>query len=307
MQSVSKFLQTLSGQVIVASICLSILIFMIYITAKYIVENKKHFSLFFTKKDKENNKQTPQQTRNAYGGEVAVLTNGRLPNLSLDHHYYEPFSEDFFVHQIQNHRFFSAVQYKYVDVDYGFEFEIYSLLLSHKIKNESEELIEFKKLIATRFLSDCIFKFLRDTMQKYVKDVLNEYYDKRRNGEIYASNSSVMCGVIENIMHFTKTVTHLASQTTFKYKNKTIEGIPPDFVKYFCRVISKDINALSSTLSNIIYGTTSPWYIKINEILDFLELVIVYIKESVDSTLVVLNGQLQKFVDEILKEDDDFI
>ena len=46
-------------------------------------------------------------------------------------------------------------------------------------------------------------------------------------------------------------------------------------------------------------------YGKINEILDFLELVIVYIKESVDSTLVVLNGQLQKFVDDILKENDD--
>ena len=303
MQSVSNFFQTLTGQVIAVSLCLFLVVFMIYITAKYIVENNKHFSLFFNKvKNKEKNKQA-QQTKNI-PGELAISNKGLdQPNSP---HYYEPFSEDFFVQQIQNHRFFSAVQYKYVDVDYGFEFEIYGLLLSHKIKNESEDLIEFKKLIATRFLSDCIFKFLRDTMQKYVKDVLNEYYEKRRNGELYTSNSTVMCGVIENIMHFTKTVTHLASQTTFKYKNKTIEGIPPDFVKYFCRVISKDINTLSSTFSNIIYGTSSPWYIKINEILDFLELVIVYIKESVDSTLVVLNGQLQKFVDDILKEDNDY-
>lgn len=301
MQSVSKFFQTPTGQVIVVCLCLFLVAFMIYITARFIVENNKHFSLFFNK-NKEKNKQT-QQTKNI-PGELAISNKGLdQPNSP---HYYEPFSEDFFVQQIQNHRFFSAVQYKYVDVDYGFEFEIYGLLLSHKIKNESEDLIEFKKLIATRFLSDCIFKFLRDTMQKYVKDVLNEYYEKRRNGELYTSNSTVMCGVIENIMHFTKTVTHLASQTTFKYKNKTIEGIPPDFVKYFCRVISKDINTLSSTFSNIIYGTSSPWYIKINEILDFLELVIVYIKESVDSTLVVLNGQLQKFVDDILKEDNDY-
>lgn len=302
MQSVSAFLQTLSGQVIVVSVCLFFVILMLYITLRYIVKNDKHFSIFFSKKNKEKNKLITKQTKNN-PGELAIVTNERpaQPNP----HYYEPFSEDFFVQQIQNHRFFSAVQYKYVDVDYGFEFEIYGLLLSHKIKNESEDLVEFKKLIATRFLSDCIFKFLRDTMQKYVKDVLSEYYEKRRNGELYASNSSVMCGVIENIMHFTKTVTHLASQTTFKYKNKTIEGIPPDFVKYFCRVISKDINILSSTFSNIIYGTSSPWYIKINEILDFLELVIVYIKESVDSTLVVLNGQLQKFVDDILKENDD--
>lgn len=301
MQSVSFFFQTLSGQVIVVSVCLFFVILMLYITLRYIVKNGKHFSIFFNKKNKEKNKLITKRTNNP--GELAIVTNERpaQPNPR----YYEPFSEDFFVQQIQNHRFFSAVQYKYVDVDYGFEFEIYGLLLSHKIKNESEDLVEFKKLIATRFLSDCIFKFLRDTMQKYVKDVLAEYYEKRRNGELYTSNSSVMCGVIENIMHFTKTVTHLASQTTFKYKNKTIEGIPPDFVKYFCRVISKDINVLSSTFSNIIYGTSSPWYIKINEILDFLELVIVYIKESVDSTLVVLNGQLQKFVDDILKENDD--
>lgn len=303
MQSVSAFLQTLSGQVIVVSVCLFFVVLMLYITARYIVKNDKHFSISFSKKNKEKNKPATQRTKNN-PGELVIVPNER-PN-QPNPHYYEPFSEDFFVQQIQNHRFFSAVQYKYVDVDYGFEFEIYGLLLSHKIKNESEDLVEFKKLIATRFLSDCIFKFLRDTMQKYVKDVLAEYYEKRRNGEIYASNSAVMCGVIENIMHFTKTVTHLASQTTFKYKNKTIEGIPSDFVKYFCRVISKDINTLSSTFSNIIYGTSSPWYIKINEILDFLELVIVYIKESVDSTLVVLNGQLQKFVDNILKEDDDF-
>ena len=275
MQSVSAFLQTLSGQVIVVSVCLFFVILMLYITLRYIVKNGKHFSIFFSKKNKEKNKLITKPTKNN-PGELAIVTNERpaQPNP----HYYEPFSEDFFVKQIQNHRFFSAVQYKYVDVDYGFEFEIYGLLLSHKIKNESEDLVEFKKLIATRFLSDCIFKFLRDTMQKYVKDVLDEYYEKRRNGELYTSNSSVMCGVIENIMHFTKTVTHLASQTTFKYKNKTIEGIPPDFVKYFCRVISKDINILSSTFSNIIYGTSSPWYIKIYEILYFLDLVIFYIK-----------------------------
>lgn len=303
MQSVSNFLQTLSGQVIVISVCLFFIILTIYITARYIVKNDKHFSLFLNKKEKNKNESITQQTKNI-PGELAAVPNGKL---SIVNPYYESFNEDFFVQQIQNHRFFSAVQYKYVDVDYGFEFEIYSLLLSHKIKNESEDLIEFKKLIATRFLSDCIFKFLRDTMQKYVKDVLNEYYEKRRTSESYSSNSVVMCGVIENIMHFTKTVTHLASQTTFKYKNKTIEGIPPDFVKYFCRVISKDINTLSSTFSNIIYGTSSPWYIKINEILDFLELVIVYIKESVDSTLVVLNGQLQKFVNEILKIDENEI
>lgn len=299
MQSVSNFLQTLSGQVIVISVCLFLIVLMIYITARYIVKNDKHFSLFLNKKEK--NKPITQRTKNI-PGELTNVPDGKF-NI-VNPHYYETFSEDFFVQQIQNHRFFSAVQYKYVDVDYGFEFEIYGLLLSHKIKTESEDLIEFKKLVATRFLSDCIFKFLRDTMQKYVKDVLNEYYEKRRNGESYSSNSAVMCGVIENVMHFTKTVTHLASQTTFKYKNKTIEGIPPDFVKYFCRVISKDINILSSTFSNIIYGTSSPWYIKINEILDFLELVIVYIKESVDSTLVVLNGQLQKFVNDILKEDE---
>ncbi len=299
MQSVSNPLQTLSGQVIVISVCLFFIILMIYITARYIVKNDKHFSLFLNKKEK--NKPITQRTKNI-PGELTNVPDGKF-NI-VNPHYYENFSEDFFVQQIQNHRFFSAVQYKYVDVDYGFEFEIYGLLLSHKIKNESEDLVEFKKLIATRFLSDCIFKFLRDTMQKYVKDVLNEYYEKRRNGESYSNNSAVMCGVIENVMHFTKTVTHLASQTTFKYKNKTIEGIPPDFVKYFCRVISKDINILSSTFSNIIYGTSSPWYIKINEILDFLELVIVYIKESVDSTLVVLNGQLQKFVNDILKEDE---
>ena len=56
---------------------------------------------------------------------------------------------------------------------------------------------------------------------------------------------------------------------------------------------------IQDVMSSIIYVTDIAWYNKVIEILDVLELVIVYIKDSVDSTLVVLNGQLEKYVEEL--------
>ena len=197
---------------------------------------------------------------------------------------------------IQNHKFFSYTKFKYVGLDYNLVFENYEMLIEHGIKNESKELQEFKKLIASRFLSDCIFKYLFDSVKVWVDNVVKEYEDNSSD-KTYVPVS--LCDIIEDLIHFTKETTRMSSQVRLTFNNHLIEGIPPDFVKYFCKIVNRDMKIIQDVMSSIIYVTDIAWYNKVIEILDILELVIVYIKDSVDSTLVVLNGQLEKYVEEL--------
>ena len=204
------------------------------------------------------------------------------------------------IKNISNHRFFSYVKYKYVGVEYNLTFENYEMLLEHKIKIESKELVEFKKLIASHFLSDCIFKYLFYSVKKWTEAVVEEY----TNSEDKESVPVSLCDIIEDLVHFTKDTTHIASTVRLNFYDKVINGIPSDFVKYFCKIVNRDIATIQDIVSSIIYMNNISWYNKIIEILDFLELVIVYIKDSVDSTLIIMNGQLKKYVEELMAENE---
>ena len=200
---------------------------------------------------------------------------------------------------IQNHKFFSYIKFKYVGVDYNLSFETYEMLIAHGIKVESKELQEFKKLIASRFLSDCIFKYLFESVKKWIDDIVREY-DASTDEKNFVPIT--LCDIIEDLVHFTKETTRMSSQVRLTFDNHLIDGIPPDFVKYFCKIVNRDMKTIQEVMSSIIYVTDVSWYNKIIEILDILELVLVYIKDSVDATLVVLNGQLEKYLEELNKE-----
>lgn len=200
---------------------------------------------------------------------------------------------------IQNHKFFSYTKFKYVGVDYNLSFETYEMLIAHGIKVESEELQEFKKLIASRFLSDCIFKYLFESVKKWIDDIVREYEASTDEKNFVPVT---LCDIIEDLVHFTKETTRMSSQVRLTFDNHLIDGIPPDFVKYFCKIVNRDMKTIQEVMSSIIYVTDVSWYNKVIEILDILELVLVYIKDSVDATLVVLNGQLEKYLEELNKE-----
>jgi len=200
---------------------------------------------------------------------------------------------------IQNHKFFSYTKFKYVGLDYNLTFENYEMLIEHGIKQESKELQEFKKMIASRFLSDCIFKYLFESVKLWIDNIIKEY-EANADDKNYVPVS--LCDIIEDLIHFTKETTRMSSQVRLTFNNHLIDGIPPDFVKYFCKIVNRDMKTIQDVMSSIIYVTDISWYNKVIEVLDILELVIVYIKDSVDSTLVVLNGQLERYVEELNKE-----
>lgn len=201
-----------------------------------------------------------------------------------------------------NHRFFNSIKYRYVGIDYNFTFENYEMLIEHGIKSEKDELQNFKKLIASHFLSDCIFKYLFDSVKLWVDNVSEEVRSMQDYNEDYVPIS--MCEIIEYLVHFTKQTTHMSSQLRLTFNGRIIDGIPNDFVKYFCKIVNKDLNVIQNIISSIIYTTNIPWYNKVLEILDLFELVVEYIKDSVDYTLIILNGQLEKYLEDLMYDEE---
>lgn len=197
-----------------------------------------------------------------------------------------------------SHKFFSSVKYEFVEKDYEFTFSLYDTLLDHGIKNEEQLLVDFKKSLANKFLSDCLFKYLNESTKSWIKNILIDY-SKASESDIVKENymPESMCDIIENLVHFSKETKHLAENLRFSFRNKTINGIPVEFVDCFCKTVNKSITSIQQLFSSIIYTTNNSWVEKIIEILDIYELALDYIKNSVDSTLVIMNGQMKKYVD----------
>lgn len=274
-----EFLNTQSGKIIgfaALGIILIILVFMIIILINTLVKHGKKIII------------------NTSSNKSKELENVNNPNITED----GSSDKNKIINNILNHKFFSYIKYKYVGVEYNLAFENYEMLLEHGIKKESKELVEFKKLIASHFLSDCIFKYLFDSIKKWIETVVEEYTKSEDKESIPVS----LCNIIEDLVHFTKDTTHMASNVRLNFYGKVVNGIPSDFVKYFCKIVNRDISTIQDIISSIIYMNNISWYNKIVEILDFLELVIIYIKDSVDSTLIIMNGQLEKYVEELMFE-----
>lgn len=278
----STVLQQPSTKLVVLTIINSVLLLAMILLISVLIRLKKSgkqliFNIGFGKhKDKNNNSKKNDDSKRLSVNKDAIVSN------------------------MMNHRFFTSIKYKYVGIDYNFTFENYEMLIEHGVKDELDELQNFKKLIASHFLSDCIFKYLFDSVKAWVDNVVEEFRSMEDYNEDYIPVS--MCDIIEYLVHFTKQTTHMSSQLRLTFNGKIIDGIPNDFVKYFCKIVNKDLNVIQGIISSIIYTTNVPWHSKILEILDLFELVIEYIKDSVDYTLIILNGQLERYLEDLMND-----
>jgi hypothetical protein len=270
------FIKTPIGTFIVISLAiiviLALLILLIYILGKH----GKLINLNIGSKKGDNNKQRA------------------TVNMSIDN----------LTQLLCSHKFFSSVKYEFVEKDYEFTFSLYDTLLDHGIKTETEIMVEFKKSLANKFLSDCLFKYLNESTKTWIKSILTEY-SKASESDVVKENymPESMCDIIENLVHFSKETKHLAENLRFSFRNKTINGIPVEFVDCFCKTVNKSIVSIQQLFSSIIYTANNSWVEKVIEILDIYELALDYIKNSVDSTLVIMNGQIKKYVDKQFGED----
>lgn len=248
---------------IIFGIIISILILAI-ILIKLLIKNKQVLSVDFFGNKKEENESVPK--------------NNKIDNIS---------------HALYSHKFFSSVKYNFVEKDYDFKFDLYDTLLEHGIKKEDDLLVDFKKTTANKFLSNCLFKYINDSTEIWIKSVLEEVETNNLDDKNIPMS---LCDIIENLVHFTKETTRIASTIKFTYKNKMITGIPEEFVSCFCNTVNRNIEIIQRLFSSIIYTSNNSWYSKMIEILDVYELGLIYIKNSVDSTLVIMNGQMEKYV-----------
>lgn len=259
-----NFLKEPSGIVLTITFCVLLVLLLIIILINSLGKNSKHLSLIFKKgKDRDDVKETKEEISK----------------------------------QLFSHRFFSIVKCEYVEKDYNFNFDLYDTLLEHGIKREDQTLVSFKKLIANKFLSDCLFKYLNDSTKKWIDDVIEEYSNNKTEIDSSYMPQS-MCDIVENLVHFTKETTQMATMLKIQFMDKTINGIPVEFVDYFCKTVYANVDSIQRLFSAIIYSNNT-WKEKVIEILDIYELALNFIKNSVDSTLVVMNGQLKKYVDDL--------
>ena len=201
---------------------------------------------------------------------------------------------------LYSHKFFSSVKYEFVEKDFEFTFSLYDTLIEHGVKSEDSLMVDFKKTLANKFLSDCLFKYLNESTKSWIKSVISDYSsasEKDTSKSTYMPES--MCDIIENLVHFSKETTNLAANLRISFKGKTINGIPVEFIDCFCKTVNKSISSIQQLFSSIIYTSNNSWIEKIIEILDIYELALDYIKNSVDSTLVIMNGQMKKYVDKM--------
>ena len=159
--------------------------------------------------------------------------------------------------------------------------------------------MDFKKLIASKFLSDCLFKYLYLSTENWINEVLSEYSGFTDKTDPFKNPVSI-CNIVSNLVHFTKETSMLAGNVKFNYKGKIINGIPADFTNTFCKTVNNSISSIQYVFSSVVYMSGIPWQEKMFEILDIYELALVHIYHCVDSTLAILNGQMEKYVNELI-------
>lgn len=293
MTSFLTFLTTTSGTVISISVCIILVLVLLIVLIIVLSKYGKKLSINFNKNGKNGST------------EVSAITDEEDTNKSRKGKSvgkYISYRRDAIINDLKNHKFFSYVKYKYVNNDYDFTFENYELLISHGIKKESERAQRFKKAIASTFLSECVFKYFLDTTESWVNDVIAEYTSQDKTATAF--QSFAIYNIIENLLRFTKETTRIASNVKITFEGTTISGIPVDFIKYFCKIVNSDMNNVQDIISSILYTSDTTWYIKINEILDMLELVMIYIKDSIDATLIILNGQIETYLNDLIGEEE---
>lgn len=274
------FVNTIPGIILLVTVCVSILLILVLVLLKTLSKAGKTLNLKIFGKHKGGEENKDEDSTNS------------LPHLKTSKEQFEQI-----VHNIKYHRFFSNTL---VENEYGFDWKLYDALLQEKFKVEDERIISFKKTIANKFLSNCLFKYLEDTVKEWLEEVLEQYKDAKEETNAYQVPPT-MCSIIDRIQRFTKQTSDLASKVQIPFGKKVITGIPPEFVKCFCTIVNQNFGVVYTTISSIVYTGSMTWYDKINEILDMMELIMSYVKTGVDSTLVVMNGQIERYVENLSK------
>ena len=202
---------------------------------------------------------------------------------------------------LKTHKFFTLTTNKYTKTFY--EFSIYDKLCAKHVKNESQEIIDFKKLIAGKYLHECLFKYFCDSLIGWIENMKKDCNEKLANDgedlDDFIPVSYYSC--LESFLNYKEETTKLAKNINFEFMDKIVRGIPDKFIETLNDWSMKNINVVSSSLNVVIYSTTaSDWFNHVKEILDIYDIVFALILNDIDATLIILNGEMKKYVEDLL-------
>ena len=199
----------------------------------------------------------------------------------------------------KTYKFFTSTVYQYTQGTH--EFSIYDKLCADNIKKESPNVIEFKKLVAGKFIHECLFKYLCDLFTKWVKDMEAECKERIQKAEGDKSVPTAYYSCLEQLFKYREEVTRLARNLTFEFKGHVVHGIPEPFIKTLDEWSVKNMNTVNSSLNLVVYSATNNnWFSNVKEILDIYDITVGMMLNDVDATLVILNGEMKKYVEELL-------
>ena len=209
----------------------------------------------------------------------------------------EPLSFD--PSQITEHRFFTSAVYRYTSE--VCEFRLYESALEHGIKNDPADVAEFKKLIATKYLHKCLFEYIVRVTREWSETLLAEV--NVEHPELCCGTPPSIFGIIEDFVKYRQEARRRARELDFYFLGKPIHGIPNEFIDKLDNWSVRNMNMIREIAERVLYTPNLPWPNKAREILDMLEMSLDYMQNDVDATLILLNGEMERYVENLKKDD----
>jgi hypothetical protein len=204
--------------------------------------------------------------------------------------------DEFDLDKLSLHRFFTTILPQYTSENYIFN--LYNETLRIGIIKDSEEIAQFKKILASKYLHLCLFKVLGENVRKWITDLVEEL-SRTKNYNKIPSNFYV---ISQYITQYKTEAYKEGKSMEFKFQNKIFYGIPTKFMTRFNNWSDNNMIRVYNMISDVLYSTQNNWFAKTIELLDLFEVIFMMLHDQMDATLIILNGEIANFLEKI-KED----
>jgi hypothetical protein len=197
------------------------------------------------------------------------------------------------------HRFFTTVIVQYTTENSLFK--LYDETIRLGIIKDSEDIANFKKFIAGKYLNLCLFKTLGEYIKKWVYDIVNEMSEAKDQSKIPESFFSIS----KYITKYKNDAYNEGKQVKFKYNGKLFNRIPVNFMTRFNKWSDTNMVRVFDMISDVLYSAQENWFAKTIELLDLFEVIFIMLHDQMDSTLIILNGEIADFIKKLKSDMDE--
>jgi hypothetical protein len=206
--------------------------------------------------------------------------------------------EKFDLDKLVLHRFFNTVLVQHTSDNCIFN--LYNETLRLGIIKDTEEIAQFKKLIASKYLNACLFKVLGEHIKKWIAALVKEVSET----EVYDKVPNNFFLISQHITQYKNDAYKEGKTIEFKFNNKVFYGIPTKFMHRFNNWSDTNMTRVYNMISDALYSTQDTWFAKTIELLDLFEVIFIMLHDQMDATLIILNGEIANFLKKIKEESD---